>query len=320
MSARLSPQVALLMTVPPLLWAGNAVLGRVLVGQVPPITLNALRWGIAGLLLLPLGWRVLRAPGELARRWKHLLLLGTLGVGMFNAFQYLALMSSSPINVTLIAAGMPVWMLAVGALFYGVRPRRVQVVGAVLSLSGVALVIARGDPSALARVQFVKGDLYVLVASIGWAFYSWMLARPPAHLRDGQQPTVQDHPGALARPWNWAETLLVQVIFGMVFAGSAAGLEQWQGARAIPWSPGVIAALAYVGLGPALIAYRCWGLGVQRAGPAAAAFFGNLTPLFTALLSAALLGEGPEAFHALAFGLIVAGIAVSSGRARDPQP
>ena len=84
MSTRLGLRVALLMTVPPLLWAGNAVLGRVLVGEVPPLTLNALRWGIAGLLLLPLGWRVLRAPGELLRRWKHLLLLGTLGVGMFN--------------------------------------------------------------------------------------------------------------------------------------------------------------------------------------------------------------------------------------------
>ena len=75
MSTRLGLRVALLMTVPPLLWAGNAVLGRVLVGEVPPLTLNALRWGIAGLLLLPLGWRVLRAPGELLRRWKHLLLL-----------------------------------------------------------------------------------------------------------------------------------------------------------------------------------------------------------------------------------------------------
>ena len=43
------------MTLPPLLWAGNAVVGRLLVGQVPPLTLNLLRWLLAALFLLPLG-------------------------------------------------------------------------------------------------------------------------------------------------------------------------------------------------------------------------------------------------------------------------
>ncbi|MCB2034998.1 MAG: EamA family transporter, partial [Ottowia sp.] len=59
---------------------------------------------------------------------------------------------------------------------------------------------------------------------------------------------------------------------------------------------------------------RCWGLGVQRAGPALAGFFSNLTPLFAAVLSAAFLGEPPRLFHAVAFALIVAGIVVSSRR------
>ena len=80
------------MTLPPLLWAGNAVVGRLIVGSVPPLTLNFLRWALAALLLLPLGWRVLRATG--ARCWRagrYLLLLGLLGVGTYNALQYLAL-------------------------------------------------------------------------------------------------------------------------------------------------------------------------------------------------------------------------------------
>ena len=78
------------------------------------------------------------------------------------------------------------------------------------------------------------------------------------------------------------------------------------------WTPTLIAALLYVGIFPSLIAYRLWGLGVAQAGPAVAAFFGNLTPLFAALLSAALLGEWPLPFHGLAFALIVAGIVVSA--------
>jgi drug/metabolite transporter (DMT)-like permease len=76
----------------------------------------------------------------------------------------------------------------------------------------------------------------------------------------------------------------------------------------------VLAALAFVAIGPSLIAYRCWGLGVAQAGPTLAAFFVNLSPLFTALLSATLLGERPQPYHLMAFALIVAGIVVSARR------
>ena len=114
----------MLLTLPPLLWAGNAVVGRALVGSVPPLALNAMRWWIALALLLPLGWRVLRAPRDIASRWKHLALLGLVGVGSYNALQYLAVQTSTPLNVTLIAASVPVWMLLVGRCFYGEHPTR----------------------------------------------------------------------------------------------------------------------------------------------------------------------------------------------------
>ena len=96
--AGLTPRIALLMTLPPLMWAGNAVVGRLAVGSVPPLTLNLLRWVLALLLLLPLAWRVFRAPRELVVRWPHLLLLGTLGVGSYNALQYLAQPPLPPIS------------------------------------------------------------------------------------------------------------------------------------------------------------------------------------------------------------------------------
>ncbi len=70
--------------------------------------------------------------------------------------------------------------------------------------------------------------------------------------------------------------------------------------------------LAYVAIGPSLVAYRCWGLGVAEAGPALAGFFVNLTPVFAAVISAALLGQLPAWYHGVAFALIAAGIVVSS--------
>ena len=70
-------------------------------------------------ILLPLGRAALaRGSGGLAN-WRRYALLGLLGIGMYNSLQYLALQSSTPINVTLVASGMPVWMMLVGRLFFG---------------------------------------------------------------------------------------------------------------------------------------------------------------------------------------------------------
>ena len=306
MSSKLTPRLAFLLTLPPLLWAGNAVVGRLAVGHVPPITLNALRWLLAFVVLLPLGWKAFgtaQARREVLARWRPLALLGLLGVGCYNALQYLALTTSTALNVTLIASSMPVWMLAIGALFYRERPTRRAVAGAALSLAGVLVVLARGDLAQLAQVRFVPGDLFMLVAIVAWAFYSWLLARPAPSLAGAQRPD-----------WDWAAFLLVQIAFGLVWSGLSSGLELALAPFEFRWPAWMWAVIAYVAIGPAVIAYRCWGLGVAEAGPAMAAIFGNLTPLFAAVMSAALLGEAPHAYHAFAFALLVAGIAVSARR------
>ena len=309
MNARLTPRLALLLVLPPLLWAGNAVVGRLAAGQVPPVTLNALRWLLALLLLLPIGWSAVatpRARREVLARWRPLALLGLFGIGTYNALQYLALTTSSALNVTLILSSTPVWMLLIGALVYRERPSRRAMAGAALSLAGVAVVLTRGDLSQLASVRFVPGDLLMLAGAFVWACYSWLLARPPASLAPGGRPD-----------WDWAAFLLVQVIFGAAWAAVWAGIETVVAPAPILWSPWVVVALVYVAVGPSLVAYRCWGLGVAAVGPAIAGLFANLTPLFAAVLSALLVGEPPRPFHGMAFLLIVAGILVSTRPARN---
>ena len=78
MSQKLSPITALLLTVPPLLWAGNAVVGRMVNTLVPPITLNFLRWAVALFILLPLASGVLRRSSGLWLHWRRFALLGLL--------------------------------------------------------------------------------------------------------------------------------------------------------------------------------------------------------------------------------------------------
>ncbi|WP_058616611.1 DMT family transporter [Tepidimonas taiwanensis] len=305
--AFLTPSTVVLLTIPPLLWAGNAVVGRLAADWIPPITFNLLRWVIAALLLLPLASWVVRRDSPLWRQWHRFALLGLLAVAGYNMLQYLALHTSTALNVTLVASSMPVWMMLVGRVFFGapVQPR--QLAGAVLSLTGVLVVLSQGQWDNLLRLHFVPGDAWMLAAAFTWACYSWLLTR-----RD-ESPDIRH---------DWAAFLLAQTVFGLLSAGAlTAGEWVWLTVAppagmptTIHWSWGLAAVLVFVAVGPSIIAYRCWGTGVQRAGPTVAGFFTNLTPLFAAVMSSTLLGETPQGFHAIAFALIVAGIVVSSRR------
>jgi drug/metabolite transporter (DMT)-like permease len=299
MTSRLNFRTALLLLMPPLLWAGNAVVGRLVHDLVPPITLNFLRWALAFVILLPLAGWLLRPGSSLWPHWKRFAVLGLLGVGCYNALQYLALQTSTPLNVTLVASSTPVWMLAIGALWFGQRISRRQMLGALLSITGVLLVLSRGQWALLMDIRLVPGDVYVLLATIAWAFYSWMLSQPK------DPPDIRD---------DWAAFLMAQMVFGLGWSGLFAAGEWALTDAGIVWGWPLAAALVFVAVGPAILAYRCWGVGVQRVGPNIAGFFSNLTPLFAALMSAAFLGELPQLYHGIAFGLIVGGIVVSSRR------
>jgi drug/metabolite transporter (DMT)-like permease len=86
---------------------------------------------------------------------------------------------------------------------------------------------------------------------------------------------------------NWAAFLLSQIVFGLAWSGLFAAGEWALTPASIAWGWPLVGALIFVALGPAVLAYRCWGAGIQRAGPTVASFFANLTPLFAAVISSA---------------------------------
>ncbi len=200
----------------PLLWAGNAVVGRAVQTLMPPITLNFLRWLLALALLLPLAWQVLRPGSGLWPHWRRYAALGLLGIGSYNALQYLALQTSTPLNVTLVGSSMPVWML--------VRGR------AVLRRAGHAAAgggrAAVGDRRAAGAQPWRAGSSCWRCAwcraicswcwpRMSWAFYSWLLVRTSepasicgdwARLLDWRRWCWPGLVGRLCRAWSgrWA--------------------------------------------------------------------------------------------------------------------
>jgi drug/metabolite transporter (DMT)-like permease len=278
------------------MWAGNAIVGKILVQSSSPVLLNTIRWGVTALILLPFAWRVFGSTSPLWQSSKRFALLSLLGVGSYNVLLYLALKSSTPINVTLIGASMPIWAIVIGALFYKEQPNIKKIIGAVISLIGVTVVIVRGELERLIEIEFVAGDLLMVLATILWGAYSWMLSHPKE---------------STERTWPWSYFLLAQVGFGFCWSLGFA-VTEWQLEYSyFTWSWPTVLMIIYVIIGPSLIAYRCWGLGVSGAGATVATFFTNLIPLFTAILSTLLLQKPPELFQGVAFALILAGIYLS---------
>jgi drug/metabolite transporter (DMT)-like permease len=289
-TTRLTPSTVALLVLPPVFWAGNAVVGRALVGHFPPLALSFWRWVLAFAILLPFAWPALRAERRTIRaHWRMLLVLSFLGVACYNSLQYLALQTSGAVNATLIGASSPVVGLLVGAAFFGGAVNHRQWTGAALSAAGVLWVIARGHIANLLALQFALGDLIMLVATVLWSFYTWLLRqhRPPLPM---------------------TAFLAVQIGFGTLMILPVYLLERLVTGQVPEPTAANLAALLYVAVLPSIVAYYCWDRGVVRAGAVLPMYFVNLTPVFTALLATLFLDERIGPHHFIGGALILIGI------------
>jgi len=289
------PLNLLFLLVPPIFWAGNAVVGRMAAGTIPPLTLNFVRWFLALLLLLPFVWTKFKQDWPLLKKhWRLMAITAFLSITTYNALQYLALTTSSAINITLITSAGPIFTLLIGRLFFGASISRSATIGAVISIFGVVWVLVRGDLDHVASIKFVPGDLFMLVAVALWALYAWVLRKRPQSI-------------------SIYSAFAAQIMLGSLFAFPMMLAELSFGSYApMQLSGKLLAILLYVVTCPALLAYICWQQAVARTGTELPMFFQNLTPIFAALLSVALLGEHPEGYHVVALALIVLGILLAN--------
>ena len=200
-------------------------------------------------------------------------------------------LSVSPAGKT---AAVPVVPLIVGFKMFVLMARTVGAVGAVVSMLGVAWVLIRGDVLNAARISFVPGDLFMLLAIALWALYTWLLRSRPAEMSGYSVLTMQ---------MAWGLLFAVPMVLAELFWGNYAAIE---------WSPKIYGMVVYVALGPALLAYLCYQQAVLRTGSQLPMFFLNLTPVFAALMSVMLLGEFPELYHVVGLVLIVLGIVLAN--------
>jgi len=281
----------LLLVLTTLIWAAHSIVGRLAVGQIGPMTLTCLRWGAALIPILIAARPSLRRDWPVLRkRWIYLTAMGTAGYTVFVALFYVAAHYTTALNLSIIQGAIPAMVLIGARAFLGVRFTALQALGAFITMLGVMVIAAQGDPARLRALAFNAGDVMMVAAAALYAGYTVGLRQRPNVAGISMLAAM-----ALAAFATSVPLMIWEIISGGFIWPTAGGLL----------------ALAFVALGPAFISQLMYMRGVELIGPGRAGVFVNLVPAFGAIMAVVILGEPFAAYHVLALVLVVGGIAIA---------
>jgi drug/metabolite transporter (DMT)-like permease len=280
-------------------WASNSVVGRAVRELIPPATLSFWRWAVAAAVMTIFAApRLASQRGAIRAEWRRVLLLGGLGVAAFSMLLYLGLHRTTAVNGLLVQAAQPSLTMVAMAALHGERPTLRMVAGLVLSLAGVAVIVAGGTPQALLALSPNPGDLLILGATLVYSVYTILLSR--LSLRD---PVV---------------AAAAIFIAGSMWLAPAYTAELATGHR-IAVTPAAVAVILYTALFASCLAYIAYNRSVTLIGPTRAGSVTNLMPIFGTLLATSLLHERLHGYHLLGIALVVGGVVLVRARPAEDR-
>jgi drug/metabolite transporter (DMT)-like permease len=288
----LANQPYLLLSITALCWAGNAIVGRLAAGHIPPVTLAFLRWSLAFLVILPFAWKHLKRDwGEIRASLATMIVLSVTGISAFTSLQYWALEHTTALNTLLLQSAGPLFVAVWSLILLGIRLTLAQAGGIAVSLTGVLVILLHGDLTALTSIAFNKGDIIFTVALAIFGLYSVLsLKRPAIHGLSFVAFTFGCGAACLVPLWIWE-----------LFARPVMQLDTAN-----------LLSLFYVAVFPSTLAYLCFNRGVQLIGANRAAPFFHVVPVFGSAMAIVFLGERPRLFHIIGFALVLTGVFVAS--------
>src|SRR5215204_5375651 len=147
----------------------NPVAVKVAVAEFPPVPFVAMRFTLAGLLLLALV--ALLEPGDGRPGRRDILSLagvGLVGVGANNVAFTIGVSMTTASETALIYAAVPIWGILLGLALGLERPTTWGILGVCLAFLGVAVVVYGG----LSGSTSLLGNLLVVVATVCWGSYA----------------------------------------------------------------------------------------------------------------------------------------------------
>tara|TARA_B100000965_G_scaffold404850_1_gene436856 strand:+ start:1864 stop:2763 length:900 start_codon:yes stop_codon:yes gene_type:complete len=277
-----------------LFWAGNFIVGKAAsINDVPPISLNFYRWSIAFLILLPLTYK------ELYQKKNYILnnlgifsILGITAVSIFNSALFYSLQFTQVITGVLMISTVPVMIIFISAILRIEKTNFFQLLGVVLSLTGVLFIITKFNFNVLLNLDFNKGDLSALFAMFSWSLYSALLKK---------------------RKYEISQISLLQVVigFGVIYLFPFFLIDTNMG-NVVSFNVPFFLILFYVILFPGITSFFFWIKGVALIGANRAGIYLHLMPILATILAMLIYKEQIMFYHYIGAIFIISGIIFSN--------
>ncbi|QHM71841.1 DMT family transporter [Mixta intestinalis] len=277
-----------------LIWSVNAIVSKLSAGAIDPAAISFYRWLLALLALtpfvLPAVWRNRR---QVMQVWWKLLVLGLLGMVLYQCLTYYAAHSVSALFMGILNALIPLLTVLLSLFILRLAPTQGILLGTLLSFAGLLWLVSQGEPAQLLAHGLGKGELMMFAASTSYALY-----------------------GVLTRRWaidlpGW-QSLYMQIFFGVLLL-----IPNFLRAPDVSLTTQNIPLVLFAGIPASIIAPFLWIQGVLRMGASTASIFMNLVPIFTAAIAVLFLHEELHGYHFIGGGVTLLGVMVAQ-RLRQP--
>ena len=284
----------LLLILASLFWSGNFIVGKAAsTFEIPPFSLNFYRWLFAWLILLPFTYKeLINKKNYILNNKVFFIILGITSITIFNSIVYYSLNFTQVISGVLMISTIPVMIMFISSLLNIEKTNIFQIIGVVLSLTGVIFIITKADLELIKNLDFNKGDLTMVIAMLSWATYSALLKK---------------------KKYEISQITLLQVVitFGFIFLIPIYFIEMNMG-YLIKLEKPFYLTLAYVVIFPGLASFFFWIKGIAIIGANRAGVFLHLMPIFGAIMAIIIFDEKFMFYHFLGAIFIIAGITLSN--------
>ncbi|MEM5474597.1 DMT family transporter [Hoeflea sp. AS60] len=281
-------------------WGANAVAGKMAVGHISPMLLTSIRWGLALAILMTFALPQVRRDIRTIRANLPLLIAyGMCGFTFFNILLYSALEYTTAINVAIEQAGMPMVIFLANFILFRIRVTPAQIIGFVLTLTGVAITASSGSLARLIGLELNRGDALMLLAVLFYGGYTVALRYKPV--------------------LHWQSMITVMAASAFLTSLPFAAFEMARETVIWPDTTGWLVG-AFTAVFPSLVAQVMFIKGNEIIGSNRAGIFINLVPIFGTLLSVMILSETMHLYHVAALVLVLGGIWLSERGKQQGAP
>lgn len=269
-----------------IMWGSTFVVTKAAAREIPPLTLAALRFLIAAIVLIPIaalrgGLKRLPRPVPV---WT-MVLMGVVGTATFTVlFNYSMIYGSASQGALIYALG-PAMVAIAAVMFLGESLSKRRLVGIALSVGGVVLVVVGGEQDASAPAPLL-GALCMVAVVISWAAYTVFAKQ----LADADQVIV----------------IACVYVIGTVVLLPAVAVELLRGGLPHPSAQAWLGTL-FLGVVASALAYIVYGYVLRELDASLVGVYTNLDPIVGVITAVVFLGE------ALYAGQMVGGLIAMAG-------